>query len=635
MKVASSRLWLLLVLIMPLVSLAQGGKSLTQFKLPASNRTGLIDIFIEYEPVFRVDQIGNEASVILNMNVRLSRANDVKGSFWYRYWYEGEQYTDQQVGKDVFAPIDLDYLGLVVTIMGPDALIKTVTWTKAMQDQIVVRMPGKHKASEFSVFIKGLESVSFRGDEAIKRAILNLKATAKKKAEDDQKREADKLLADRKAAEEKAKADKVAADKQKADREGADKASRENPKVPGFTPATNHTTAARNTETSDDDFWGNKKTPPAGTVQNMPDLVMSTDGKYYRRGADGKPKEISYDEYQALKREKAALQQKANTPVVDAQAKREADQKALDATMAKIKKDQADDAAMWKDIDHKLDLNRQAFQASDAREAAKENVKEVTRMTGNYGSVDQLMSDFNNRMAQLNSAMNDLTEKRNAAVNASVDANFNGAGEAEYGEAVKAIGGFVNMMKADKEKKQAQADLRAQKEAMLRHMEAEEKRMLTEMRTDLFKRFKEGSLPLSSSKVEANTIYYFIYSYDPAQISTPNPTLYVSNIFPVDRYSDGTWPFKTAITNQVAKLTPYAEVLHGYYTNPNEAVAMRNALQNVFTQSGGRILTVSYKGKKSSGATSGSTDFWETGKQAPGSTSKEAKPVKKDDFWNN
>jgi hypothetical protein len=559
----------------------------------------------------------------------------VKGSFWYRYWYEGEQYTDQQVGKDVFAPIDLDYLGLVVTIMGPDALIKTVTWTKAMQDQIVVRMPGKHKASEFSVFIKGLESVSFRGDEAIERAILNLKATAKKKAEDDQKREADKLIADRKAAEDKAKADKVAADKQKTDKAAADKVSREQQKGPGFTPATSYTTAGRNTESSDDDFWGNKKTPPAGTVQNMPDLVMSTDGKYYRRGADGKPKEISYDEYQALKREKAALLQKANTPVVDPQAKREADQKALDATMAKIKKDQADDAAMWKDIDHKLDLNRQAFQASDAREAAKENVKEVTRMTGNYGSVDQLMLDFNNRMSQLNSAMNDLTEKRNAAVNASVDANFNGAGEAQYGEAVKAIGGFVNMMKADKEKKQAQADLRAQKDAMLRHMEAEEKRMLAEMRSDLFSRFKEGSLPLSSSKVEANTIYYFIYSYDPAQISSYSPTLYVSNIFPVDRYSDGTWPFKTAITSQVAKLTPYSEVLHGYYTNPDEAVAMRNALQNVFTQSGGRILTVSYKGKKSSGATSGSTDFWETGKQTPGSTSKEAKPVKKDDFWNN
>lgn len=171
---------------------------------------------------------------------------------------------------------------------------------------------------------------------------------------------------------------------------------------------------------------------------------------------------------------------------------------------------------------------------------------------------------------------------------------------------------------------------------MLNNMIAEERRLLTGIRTDLFSRFKEGSLPLSSSKLSASTIYYFVYAYDPAQLGAKNPGLYVSNIFPVSRYSDGTWPFKTSITNDISKLTPYGEVLHGYYTSQQEAAAMQKGLTDVFKKSGGSISAINYKGKKTTTtATSGAADFWETGKKITDSSSKEKKPVKKDDFWNN
>src|SRR5918993_955344 len=126
MSVFLKRLWLLSLFILPLRSFSQqGAKQLTSFKLPASNRTGLIDIFIEYEPVFGIDQFQDAAAVKLNLNVVLSRATAVKGNFWYRYWYEGEQYTDLQLGRDVFVPIELDAMHLKVWITGPNAFMQT------------------------------------------------------------------------------------------------------------------------------------------------------------------------------------------------------------------------------------------------------------------------------------------------------------------------------------------------------------------------------------------------------------------------------------------------------------------------------------------------------------------------------
>jgi hypothetical protein len=617
------RLGLICLLAFPLPCLSQqGGKKLTSFKLPSSNRSGLIDIFIAYKPVFGIDQFQDVAAVKLNLNVELSRATDIKGNFWYRYWYEGEQYTDLQLGKDVFVPIDLDAMHLKVWITGPNAFMQTISWNKHMGNQIIVRVPGKHKASEFQAFVQELESVSFKGDQAIKQAIIDLRTAQRKKTEDEQKKQAEKLAAEN-------------LKKEKPELRNSEV------KPPIATKPVNINASTNGSAKSiDDDFWTEKKSTPATNINNnstanLPELAMSTDGKYYRKDAGGKYQQIGYDEYQLLKREKA--QEKKQVTQMDATAKREADQKVLDQTMSRIKQDQAASDAMWKDIDRKIELRSQAYTAVRGREEARENLNEVSKLSGGYSSVQELMADFNQRMSQVNSAVSDLTAKKNSAWNSSVDASFNGPNDGAYADGLKAIGGLVNSLKEDKERKRAQEELRAQKEAMVREMEAEEKRLLTGIRTDIFKRFKEGSTPLSTSKLGAQTIYFFVYAYDPSQLGLKSATLYLSGVFPVQRYSDGTWPFKNSIVNDIAKLTPYGEVLHGYYTNGEEARAMQKALNDVFAQTGGSTVAISYKGKKSASAsTAGKGDFWETGKNAsPVTTSKNTSPEKKDDFWNN
>ncbi len=334
--------------------------------------------------------------------------------------------------------------------------------------------------------------------------------------------------------------------------------------------------------------------------------------------------------------DKPAAQTNGSTSGTSLQAKQAADQKAVDNIMVDIKKDQAANDQVYKDIDRQADLQRQGFAAVGAREEARNTVKELSTLSGSYQSVDQLMADFNVKMAQLNRAVSDLTVKKNQALNSSADAYFNTPDVAAYGAGIKAIGAMVNGAKEARERKQAQEQLRQQKEYMLNNMLAEEKRLLTGIRADLFTRFKEGGLPLSSTRLEATTIYYFAYAYDPAQLGAKAPALFVSNVFPVSRYSDGTWPFKTSITNEIDKLTPYAEILHGYYKSEEEAAAMQRGLVDVFARSGGTITKITYKGKKTSATAAGAnTDFWETGKKVTEPASTEKKPVKKDDFWNN
>ena len=78
-------------------------------------------------------------------------------------------------------------------------------------------------------------------------------------------------------------------------------------------------------------------------------------------------------------------------------------------------------------------------------------------------------------------------------------------------------------------------------------------------------------------------------------------------------------------------------MLHGYYTNVSEAKAMQKALNDVYAQTVGSVIALNYKSKKTTTAsTAGNGDFWETGKNtSAGTPTKENKPVKKDDFWNN
>jgi hypothetical protein len=632
-----------------------GQPNVKSYALPETKSSGLTQFFFAYNPVFSIEKWKDHAVLYINMNVEGSTAQNMKGSFWYNYRYRGKEYGDQVVGRDVFYPIRIDLLIFHIRVMGPN-MNQQLSYTKGWGRKEVGKIPLTAKPEEYSVFIEDLESVDFLGTGPIEKKIESLLAAEKQKEAEDLKKKNEALAATQKAEEEKQKAEALKQKQQEAEKkkqtEAEAKAKQQltgnsNNTVQKGNGTNNTGTASRN----DDDFWETgKKTTTQNNTGNtgsngnsqpgidrskLPEFFRTTDGKYYHKQGDN-IQEVSYDDYMALKKQKAdqktAQQSNANKLTPEQQ------QKTVDDVMAKIKADQQRDQQMWDDVNKKIDLRNKAFAAGAQVNDAKQALRENSNLEGNYQSVEQLMADFNQKMANVNSMTSDLESKRNAQVNAAVDASFYEPELQSYNQGMKLIGTIVNSAKEAKERKEAQARLKAQKDAALAAIKAEEIRLLTGIRTDLFKRFKEGSLPLSSTKVDAQTIYYFVYAYDPQQIGNKQATLYISNVFPISRYSDGTWPFKSSIANDIAKLTPYSEVLHGYYTSQQEAESMRKGMMDIFIKTGGITTGFAYKGKaSSSGSKGGPTDFWETGKKAvlTDSTSKEKKPVKKDDFWNN
>jgi hypothetical protein len=349
----------------------------------------------------------------------------------------------------------------------------------------------------------------------------------------------------------------------------------------------NQNSPGATTGEAQDDFWNDRKTASSANQQN-----------------NSKPKTTSADEI------KAGIQKQTDDFWND---KKESDKK----------------------IQQQSDLRMKNVNDLAAVEDAKDNLRQTTSLNETYASVEALMTDFNNKMSQINRQVKTLTENSKAEWNSRVDASFNGANDAGWNEGLKLIGGIVNDSKEKKEKQYYQEKLEKEKQAKMKEIQETKKQMLFKLRQELFTKFKEGSLPLSSTKVDVSTLYYFVYAYDPAQLNADVPLLYVSNIFPIGKYGDGTWPFKSSITSELATLSPYDEKLNGYYLSEEEARVMQQGLIDIFKKTNGSVQMLTYKGKAASGSSGNSGDFWGTGNKETKSV--ETKPVnndnKADDFW--
>lgn len=400
---------------------------------------------------------------------------------------------------------------------------------------------------------------------------------------------------------------------------------------------------------SSDDFWNSdnksnsKSNSGSSSISSLPDFFKTTDGKYWKKTGD-KLQQIGYDDYMALQlqRKKELDQSPAEKKLSPEEQKKLVDQIVADNNTAFNNYFKTFD-----DISRKFELDNQSMAAGRAVKETKRALDENSLLGNKYQSVDQLMNEFNQKMANVNRMTTELTTQRNNQLFSATDARFNKPGyEASIGAGIKLIGGIVNNAKAAKEKKEAQEQLQLQKQIALNKIAAEERKLLSDIRTDLFKRFTEAPYPTAASKIETPALYFFSYAYDPAQIGTKQAILYLSNVFVVNRYSDNTWPFKNSIVSELSKLTPYSEIMHGYYTSEAEAVSMRQGLNDIFIKTGGSITPFDYKGKKNAIATSatGPKDFWENGKKAlldstqkkalADSTQKKAIKVK-DSFWDN
>lgn len=171
-----------------------------------------------------------------------------------------------------------------------------------------------------------------------------------------------------------------------------------------------------------------------------------------------------------------------------------------------------------------------------------------------------------------------------------------------------------------------------ERERAIRERERAEKARIEKQRVDFILSTRANMLeeygnskpiPLSTSKETANRIYYFLYDANAADRQREQTTIYVSNVFEIGRFNDGTWPYQSAVNNDIKNLTPYGNlVMHGYYTSKEDAEQMRQLFVDQMKQYGGATINeVAYKGKPAAASMAAMTGTADSSQPVAGNSS--------------
>ncbi len=407
----------------------------------------------------------------------------------------------------------------------------------------------------------------------------------------------------------------------------------------------------------------------------LPALGVSKDGKYYKKDDNNNYQEIDYDTYTAAKKQQTAARQ------ANANATAAATQKTNEQVVADFKVSQQaatdkyfnDIAESNRKIEAKSALGMQSYYAAQAVKDLQDNLSSSTKLNGNYSSIEELQAEFREKYNSINQQVNGLVEARNQNLQASANYSFSDADAKGQliGQGIVAVGSIINSANAEREKREARAELERQRSAEEAKIKAKQRALMLQLRNSFLGQFPDGGVPLSSHKVSTNDLYFFSYVFDKNKIAEGKPLISVSNVFSISRYGDGTWPFKATLQNDIKKLEANGAVtLIGYYASKDAADNMQKSFIDMAGQSGFMVKNIAYKGKKSSGSSSPGNDFWgnsnnqknvviepdilitevpesknkkpaddfwETGKKTANPKPAPAKkPVKKDDdFWKN
>lgn len=186
--------------------------------------------------------------------------------------------------------------------------------------------------------------------------------------------------------------------------------------------------------------------------------------------------------------------------------------------------------------------------------------------------------------------------------------------------------GVVGIANALLEARQANLELE-EREAERKRIQLENQRIEIENRQRkinnrniIINKFYAKDIPLSSRE-KAPKIYYFIYAFDNNNLNQEyGATIYVSNVFEIGTFNDGTRAYTSKVKNEIINLTPYNEVLHGYYYSEAEAENLRESFINLLKSNGVSINNIFYKGKPSTKTTTINNDSKTTNESKYGKT---------------
>ena len=137
----------------------------------------------------------------------------------------------------------------------------------------------------------------------------------------------------------------------------------------------------------------------------------------------------------------------------------------------------------------------------------------------------------------------------------------------------------------------------------------ENRQRMINNRSLLINKFQPREIPLSSRE-KADKIYYFIYAFEQSNLNQEyGAVVYLSNVFEIGTYKDGTRAYTSTVKNEIVSLSPFGELIHGYYYTAQEAEGARRTFATLLQSNGVTIHNINYKGKPGSAVTSGSADI--------------------------
>ncbi len=596
-------------------SMTVQGQSALDYPMPPGHSNGLVRPGFQIVPRFEFVTLGSIKKLYLKMNVKMSTARDYPAPFSFRYMHMGKEYTDNDLGKDPFTSIRLGNATFTVLVQGP-SLNKRVVYSVSPGIVDMGTVANDALLQYYSAHVQSLDDVFYNGTESIVAAINQFERSKKEAIRKTENDVAPKKTVDDDAARHKE--------------------------------PTSNTYAKTNTTTKDN-FWSEKKTttsndggsstefgrliPVQPDHKNMPNFVRTNDGGYYYKGADGRFRQVTAEEYQKAKDAAAAR----NKPV--AQEQQQQPKMSAEDVTARLNQmnaeNKAREEAIYNSISRFTNMIQQNFYYAEAIRNGKQNLAELSSLSGNYNSIQELEADFNQKYSSIRGQVNEIESSRNAALNNAVSNTFNGnSTERAIGQGMQLIGGLINSGKAKKEEREAKEQLRRERERQIVAINAAKQKARIELRTQLIKNFPNGGTPLSAHKITAPEVYMFGYIFDKTTIANESANVSVSNVFPVAQYSDGSFPLRTTVSGKLQGIGRGEVVIIGYYTDKKAAEQMHSSFINLAKKSELAVNTVTLKTLSSNTASGSSGDFWETGaKSKPAATDTTIK--KKNDFWNN
>lgn len=283
-------------------------------------------------------------------------------------------------------------------------------------------------------------------------------------------------------------------------------------------------------------------------------------------------------------------------------------------------------------------------QNGSSYETTKQEFDKIHAVSANNNRIKENNAKIqNDPLANYNAPTNNSNPMTNSNTSSSSNNNYTEAAQS-IGSAITQLANHLQVEQAAREQREMQRrEAEERREAAAAEARAN-KRLLVSNRKTLIAQFPDCKTPLSYEAKGASDVYYFVYSYQAASIENDRPAIYISNVFSLAKYGDGTWPLKASLMENIAKNNQGLNlILSGYYLDKNEANQKQQLLLNGANDYGFAVNNINYVNKKSTSTSESSIDYWgnpvkkenQQGSLETPNSQEPAKPKPKTDYWGN